>query len=143
MGMSSGVSTTVSQKGGTPQHGGLQAEASTASVSMPAAAQQPSTPGLHPSHQHAPQSGQGFSAWYQQTDGTQQAAHGASEQAHAKLSVRSWADASGSEQAGSPAANNRMDSAGGVDTPKTLQLKALAAQAERLKQVGLLVTSLH
>ena len=140
MGMSSGVSTTASQQGGTPQQSGLQPEPSTASVSMPAAAQPHSTPRLHPGHQHASEAGQGFSAWYQQTDSAQQAAHAASQQAHATVSVRSWPNA---EQPGSPIANPRASSAGGVDTPKTLQLKALVAQAERLQQVGAARSLLH
>ena len=44
------------------------------------------------------------------------------------------AQASGAGQPQSPRAT-RSDTSGGVDTPKTLRLKAMAAQTERLQQV--------
>ncbi len=45
------------------------------------------------------------------------------------------AQGSGAGQPQSPRATTSSDTSGGVDTPKTLRLKAMAAQTERLQQV--------
>ncbi len=45
------------------------------------------------------------------------------------------AQRSGAGQPQSPRATTSSDTSGGVDTPKTLRLKAMAAQTERLQQV--------
>ncbi len=45
------------------------------------------------------------------------------------------AQGSGAVQPQSPRAATRLNTSGGVDTPKTLRLKAMAAQTERLQQV--------
>lgn len=124
-----------------PQHGTLHAEHSSASVGMPASAPPHSTP-PHASPCHDSQAGQGFSALYHRSEGSQQASHGASEPAGAGVHVGSWTQQEEGGQPGSPTAGPSSVQAGGGDTPKTLQLKALAAQAERLKQVGL-VAYLH
>lgn len=135
MDMSSGISASPSRPyTATPQHGGLCAEHSAASVAMPAAAHQHPTPAQHSHHEHI-QAGQGFSAMYQQSSGAQQAAQGAVHPAGAGVHVGSWGQEAGNEQLGSPGANAASGPADGQDTPKTLQLKAMAAQAERLKQV--------
>lgn len=135
--MSSGLSASLSsQPTRLPQHASLHAEHSFASVGMPAASPLQSTP-LHASPHHNPQADQGFSALYHRSDGRQQDSHGASEQAGAGVHVGSWTQQQEEEQPGSPPAAPSSAQASGGDTPKTLQLKALAAQAERLRQVGL------
>ena len=134
--MSNGISPSPSSQPTRPsQHGSLQAEHSSASVGMPAAAPGHSTP-QHASHNHDTQAGQGFSALYHWSDGSHQAAHSASQQAGAGVHVGSWSQEEGRDQPGSPTAATSSAPAGGADSPKTLQLKALAAQAERLRQVG-------
>ena len=45
------------------------------------------------------------------------------------------AQGSGAGQSQSPRATTSSDTSGGADTPKTLRLKAMAAQTERLQQV--------
>ena len=48
---------------------------------------------------------------------------------------RGEAQGSGAGQPQSPRATTRSDTSGGADTPKTLRLKAMTAQTERLQQV--------
>ena len=50
------------------------------------------------------------------------------------------AQGSGTGQPQSPRATTSSDTSGGVDTPKTLRLKAMAAQTERLQQVQSLLS---
>lgn len=135
--LSSGISASPSSQQGRPsQHGSLHAEHSSASVGLTAAAPHHSTP-LHATQHPDPSVGQGQGALHYRAEGSQQADQGPSEQAGAGVHVGSWTQQEARDQPGSPTAACSSAQAGGGDTPKTLQLKALAAQAERLRQVGL------
>lgn len=130
--LSSGIAASPSSQQGRPsQHRSLHAEHSSASVGMPAAAPHHYTP-LPATHNPDPQVGQG--ALHYRSEGSQQSEQGAS---GAGVHVGSWTQREARDQPGSPTAASCSAQAGGGDTPKTLQLKALAAQAERLRQVGL------
>ena len=138
--LSTGISASPSsQSARPPQRGSLHAEHSSASVGMAAVGPHLATP-LHASHKHDLQAGQDLGALYHRAEGSQQADQSASEQAGA--GVGSWTEQEARDQPGSTAATSSAQ-AGGGDTPKTLQLKALAAQAERLRQVGLAGPTLH
>ena len=95
------------------------------------------------SHKHDSKAGQDMGAWNQGSQGSQQADQRTSEQAGAGVHVGSWTQQEARDQPGSPTAATSSAQAGGGDTPKTLQLKALAAQAERLRQVGQARPVLH
>ena len=141
--MSNGVPASPSSQSGRPsQLGSLHAENSSASVGMAAAGPHHATQ-PHASHKHDPQADQGLGALYRQAEGRQQADQSASEQAGAGVHVGSWTQQEASHQSSSPTAATSSAQAGAGDTPKTLQLKALAAQAERLRQVGLAGLKVH
>ena len=101
---------------------------------MTPAAPHHSTP-LHATHNPDLQAGQGQATLRYRSESSQQADQSASEQASAGVHVGSWTQQEARDQPGSPTAASSSAQAGGGDTPKTLQLKALAAQAERLRQV--------
>ena len=133
--LSSGISASPSSQHGRPsQHGSVHAEHSSASVGMTPAAPHHSTP-LHATHNPDPLVGQGPGALHYRSEGSQQADQSAAEQAGAGVHVGSWTQQEARDQLGSPTAAPSSAQAGGGDTPKTLQLKALAAQAKRLRQV--------
>ena len=133
MEMSSGVSASPSPQTRTSQHTGLHAESSSASVSMPAAVHCYASP--QPSGQHPSGAGQGFSTVHQHLNGSHQAAQPQWEPARVGVHVGAWTQEARAGSA-SPGPAAGPGPTGGAETPKTLQLKTMAAQAERLKQVA-------
>ena len=140
--LSNGISASPSQSVRPSYLGSLHAEHSSASVGVPAAGPHHATP-PQAGNKHDSPAGQDLGALYHRSEGSQQADQSVSEQASAGVHVGSWTQQEARDQPGSPTAATSSAQAGGGDTPKTVKLKALAAQAERLRQVGQAGPMLH